>query len=165
LEYFARKSIESSPSLQGENSVDSLLNQLYTQIKRQELFSADIQTCLQNLRLAMHSGNNASSINNLQEILKKIRPLDIFEAQRLVLKAKDAAGLIAGKDIVLLIGETGSGKSTTIYFLAGSRMEATEVEIEPGKPLQHIAPVGPIKNPGLHNITTSPYHKSETRSR
>lgn len=163
LKYFTGKSSGSSSSLPGENIEVNLLDQLDTQIRRQELFSADIQICLQNLRSAVHSGNSADSMSPLQEILKKIRPLDTFEALRLVAKAKEAASLIAGKDIVLLIGETGSGKSTTIQFLAGSRMAVVQVQIGPDKFLRHITAVGQITNPGLQNITTSPHHKSETR--
>jgi len=38
--------------------------------------------------------------------------------------------LITGKDIILLLGSTGSGKSTTIHYLCGSKMDK---RIENGK--------------------------------
>jgi len=37
----------------------------------------------------------------------------------LIDKAKEAAERIRGKDVILLLGGTGAGKSTTIYFLTG----------------------------------------------
>ncbi|CAF0947135.1 unnamed protein product [Adineta steineri] len=159
LKHFAQK----SSSLQEKNFLPEMLNQLHNQIKQQGLFSEDIQTFLQNLNLAIESGKNSSSMNILQEFLKKIRPINISETQRLVSKSKKAAELIRDKDIVLLVGETGSGKSTSIHFLAGSEMQEIKVEIELGKFLQHVTAVGPIHNRGLQNVTSSPFHKSETR--
>lgn len=154
---------QNSPSLQEKTFLPEMLNQLHNQIKQQGLFSEDVQSLFRNLNLAVESGKNSSSINILQELLKKIRPINIPETQRLVTKAKKTAELIRDKDIVLLIGETGSGKSTSIHFLAGSVMQEIEVEIEPGKYLQHVTAVGPISNRGLRNVTSSPFHKSETR--
>ncbi|CAF4485181.1 unnamed protein product, partial [Didymodactylos carnosus] len=81
----------------------------------------------------------------------------------LVAKAKEAAELIAEKEIILLVGETGSGKSTIIQFLAGSTMEETRVEIAAGRYLEHITAVGQVKNPELNSIISSPLNKSETR--
>jgi ABC-type glutathione transport system ATPase component len=49
----------------------------------------------------------------------------------------------------LLIGETGSGKSTTIHFLAGSEMSRAVVNNLP-----HIA--FNTNNPELQKILTSP---------
>ncbi len=43
--------------------------------------------------------------------------MDLYE------KSERAAQVIAGKDIILLLGSTGVGKSTTIHYLAGSKMK------------------------------------------
>jgi flagellar biosynthesis GTPase FlhF len=45
--------------------------------------------------------------------------------QGLVKKTNEAARMIQGEDIILLLGNTGVGKSTTTHFLAGSRMLTT----------------------------------------
>ncbi|CAF5031461.1 unnamed protein product, partial [Rotaria sp. Silwood1] len=107
--------------------------------------------------------NYSAIVKCLNELLKKIRPLNVREIQKLVSQAEKAAELIRNKDIILLIGETGSGKSTTIQFLAGATMGQTQVKIGPGKYLEHITSIGPIKNSALINITSSPLQRSETR--
>ena len=103
--------------------------------------------------------NNAdkSSLDMLRVLLKEIRSLNIQEVLRLVEKANTAANLLKNQDIFFFLGETGSGKSTTIHFFAGSKMTKTTV-----KGLTHIAPTD-IKNPTLKSITTSPLGTSETR--
>ncbi|CAF4580786.1 unnamed protein product, partial [Rotaria sp. Silwood2] len=58
---------------------------------------------------------------------------------------------------------TGSGKSTTIQFLAGATMKEVRVQISPGKYLEHVTAVGSFKNPELNNVTSSSLQKSETR--
>jgi len=74
----------------------------------------------------------------LTTILKVIRPLNIPDIQRLLFKNKKAADSIQDQDIVLVVGSTGSGKSTTLQMLAGGNMKLEKVEIEPGKFLDHI---------------------------
>jgi hypothetical protein len=41
----------------------------------------------------------------------------------LVQKTEEAGAAIEGKDVVLLLGRTGAGKSTLMHYLAGSRMQ------------------------------------------
>jgi energy-coupling factor transporter ATP-binding protein EcfA2 len=53
----------------------------------------------------------------------------------------EAASQIRDKDIILMLGNTGSGKSTTIHFLAGSKMEEMEIN-----GIFHIGP-SQITNP------------------
>ncbi|CAF1581989.1 unnamed protein product [Rotaria magnacalcarata] len=67
------------------------------------------------------------------------------------------------KNIILLVGATGSGKSTTIQFLAGAKMKDTLIEIAPGKFVKHIATDGPVKNAQLSCVKTNPLSTSETR--
>ncbi|CAF1002734.1 unnamed protein product [Adineta steineri] len=163
LEYFERKLLNENTYLQEQTSIFEKLEVLNDQIKRQNLFSEQFQSGHQNLIIAIQNGNCLNAVCVLQEIVKKIRPLNVQEIQRLISKAKNAASLIHKKDIILLVGETGSGKSTMIHFLAGSNMQETRVQIAPGKFLDHIAAVGPFRNPELNSISTSPFNKSETR--
>ncbi|CAF3045236.1 unnamed protein product [Rotaria sp. Silwood2] len=118
---------------------------------------------MQDLERYVCSDDASSTVRCLGELLTKMRPLNVQEIQRLVDKAKVAGKLIHGKEIILLIGETGTGKSTTIQFLAGSKMKKTKVEVEPGRFLEHITADGLITNSGLENVISSARNKSETR--
>ena len=46
--------------------------------------------------------------------------------RRLVKKAEENAKLVTGKEAILLLGTTGSGKSTFTHFLGGSKMGLLE---------------------------------------
>ncbi|ETN98841.1 hypothetical protein RFI_38646, partial [Reticulomyxa filosa] len=59
--------------------------------------------------------------------------------------------------VILFLGGTGSGKSTLIHYLAGSKMEKQIVDGN-----NHIAPVE-VKNKALRNVVTSARAVSETR--
>mmetsp|Transcript_10356 Transcript_10356/g.21295 ORF Transcript_10356/g.21295 Transcript_10356/m.21295 type:complete len:210 (-) Transcript_10356:158-787(-) len=54
--------------------------------------------------------------------------LDVKTLMSLLEPSKKAAEKIAGKNIVLLIGGTGAGKTTTALYLAGSSFEVTDVD-------------------------------------
>ena len=58
----------------------------------------------------------------LQSLLLGIRPVNLVSLRGLIEQTKAAAEIVKGKDIVLLLGGTGSGKSTTILFLAGVKL-------------------------------------------
>ena len=163
LEHFERRSLRDCVSSKSEDGLKQLLSHLYDQVERQELLSEELKVTLQDLDRAVHSGDCLSAVCALRELLKKIRPLNVQEIQRLVAKTEQAAKLIRDKEIILLVGATGSGKSTTVQFLAGSKMEKTLVKVAPGELLEHIMAVGPIRNRGLSSVTSSPQMKSETR--
>ncbi|CAF1112595.1 unnamed protein product, partial [Didymodactylos carnosus] len=139
------------------------LRTLHDEINREKLLSEKTKAILRDLETYKTSDNFSFIVRYLEELLKNIRSLNVPEIQRFVAKAKEAAELIAEKEIILLVGETGSGKSTIIQFLAGATMEETRVEIAAGRYLEHITAVGQVKNPELNSIISSPLNKSETR--
>ncbi|CAF1552560.1 unnamed protein product, partial [Didymodactylos carnosus] len=141
LLHFETKLLEDSTFANVQGTVVLLFEKLQDQIQKQGWLSKEIQENLRDLN----------------------RPLNTQEIQKLVGKARDAAKLIRDKEIILLIGETGTGKSTTIQYLAGCKMKETKVEVEPGKFLAHIAIDELSTNHGLKNVTTSARNKSETR--
>jgi energy-coupling factor transporter ATP-binding protein EcfA2 len=102
-------------------------------------------------------------IKEFEKLLKIMRPLNVFELKFLINKAKSVADLILNQDIVLLLGKTGSGKSTTIHFLAGSQMIESEVELKSGKKFTHVIPVEPFKCRELYDVAISSRDESETR--
>ncbi|CAF4051045.1 unnamed protein product, partial [Rotaria sp. Silwood1] len=163
LMYFEKCLLGEECYLQDDKTLISSTQKLQEQLKKEELLSGDAKIIVNNLELYIINRNYSAIVKCLNELLKKIRPLNVREIQKLVSQAEKAAELIRNKDIILLIGETGSGKSTTIQFLAGATMGQTQVKIGPGKYLEHITSIGPIKNSALINITSSPLQRSETR--
>ncbi|CAF2865390.1 unnamed protein product [Rotaria sp. Silwood2] len=163
LTHFQQRLLEDCIVEKTPDSITVKLEKLQDQVQREELFSERIKTYFQDLNRTIHNEDCSSTVHILSKLLKKIRPLDLQELQRLIEKTKKAAALISDKDIILLVGITGSGKSTTIQFLTGAKMKDTLIEIAPGKFLEHITIDGPVKNVGLNSVTSSPLSKSETR--
>ena len=121
------------------------------------------QSCVVDIRKKIDMQDWITALKELEKLLKAIRPLNILEMKHLIDKAMEAKSQIKNQDIILLLGGTGSGKSTTIHFLAGSKMVISKVEIEPGKVIEHITPVEPYSNPALNNVSISSKAESETR--
>ena len=163
LVHFKQILLGENASWKNEETPMSSLEKLQQQLKKEELFSENARAILHDLKSYITSDSYSVILRHLNELLNKIRSLNVREIQRLVLKAKEAAESIGKRDIVLLIGVTGSGKSTTIQFLAGATMKEVRVQISPGKYLEHVTAVGSFKNPELNNVTSSPLQKSETR--
>ncbi|CAF3360653.1 unnamed protein product, partial [Rotaria sp. Silwood2] len=166
LLHFEAELLEDSMFANNQGTVIPLFEKLQDQIKKQGWLSEKIQENLRDLNRHIQNHDVPLLMRSLRELLAKIRPLNIQEIQKLVEKARNAAELIRDKEVILLIGETGTGKSTTIQFLAGCKMKATKVEVEPGKFLEHITidkSITSITNRGLKNVTTSARNKSETR--
>ncbi|ETO30347.1 hypothetical protein RFI_06773 [Reticulomyxa filosa] len=89
--------------------------------------------------------------------IQKKEHFDIKLMLEFVKKAEEAADTIKDQNVILMLGGTGTGKSTLIHFLAGSTMEDQIVD---GKP--HIAPVK-VKNKALANVRASADAASQTR--
>jgi ABC-type multidrug transport system ATPase subunit len=77
--------------------------------------------------LKKNCDNLDSYVNQIQkdalELLQLVIKFDFEEFFDLNEKVNSSAELIDGKDIILLLGSTGSGKSTTIHYLSGSTMK------------------------------------------
>ena len=64
--------------------------------------------------------NNWNAVSKyLGFIINKIRPFNIKEMLNEYKLTEEAAKTVVNESIILLLGHTGSGKSTTIHFLAG----------------------------------------------
>ena len=92
-----------------------------------------------------------------RQILIEIRPLDLYVLIGALKRNKDSAKIIENQSIVLFIGPTGAGKTTTVHFLAGSTL--SEVTDEDG--LRHFVPSN-FPYPELSTFTTSAGSTSET---
>ena len=118
-----------------------------------EAMDSLVKTAMMNARIR----NWNSVVTTLKQILRRINPLDMQKLFRLVNEIDDTAHLLKGKDVILFLGETGVGKSTTIHFLSGSILVPTVID-----GLNHLKPE-PIKNPEARKILTSPASQSATR--
>lgn len=54
---------------------------------------------------------------------RKLIPIDVLELERLIKKTDDAQEKIKGKDVLFIIGTTGSGKSTNILKFLGYNLK------------------------------------------
>ena len=86
-----------------------------------------------------------------------MRPFNFQEFFDLAVQVDEASNRIKDKEIILLLGSTGCGKSTTIHYLCGSKMISKTVN-----GLPHIESEK-VENPDLLKVKTSPFSKSETR--
>lgn len=139
----------------GQNQID--LEKLKKRLVIEELFSNSVKELYENLCRKFNRKDFDEASKQLANLLSTFRYINIPELLRLC-KQNDASNeMINGKYIYLLLGLTGAGKSTTLHFLCGSKMENCIVN---GMP--HIGPVK-INNSYLQAVTTSPKIQSETR--
>jgi energy-coupling factor transporter ATP-binding protein EcfA2 len=130
------ETLEQRLELEGVSSIHKSVSELTGQIRKQ---------------------NWKQCLDSLQKILDEISPLNVNELFRLVNTVDEAAELIKEQEIILLLGGTGTGKSTTIHFLAGSKMTKTRVG-----GLNHIEATQ-WRYAELEQVISSPFAKSETR--
>ncbi|KAL4445288.1 hypothetical protein ABPG74_022101 [Tetrahymena malaccensis] len=147
-----------------QSQLYSELEKLQRQLQLEGLMNADVKYLLSQIQQNIMSFNWQQAATQVEKLLKQLRPLNIAELKRLIYKTDEAAKLIQNQDILLFLGGTGSGKSTSIHFLAGSPMKELEVKLQGGKTLKYIGPViQKIQRQELKNIKVSPYAESETR--
>ncbi|CAF3259094.1 unnamed protein product, partial [Rotaria sp. Silwood2] len=131
-----------------ETKIDKEFEHLKERLKIENEESREMCHCIQELAVNIKHENWRNSLILLRKIFKNISPLNKHELFRLIKKVNNTARAIKNKDIIFFLGLTGSGKSTTIHFLAGSKMIETKV-----KGLNHIAPL--IKIINLEDINGS----------
>jgi len=90
------------------------------------------------------------------QLLAEIRPLDMQLLMHMVTKVAVASSQIKGKDVILLLGYTGSGKSTLIHYLGGSELRP----VLHGH-IEHLEPVVKEGSP-LAAVSTNHLPRSET---
>ena len=120
-----------------------------------------IKTLLKETTNFVNTSDWKEVVDKLAAIKRKLEPLDVELLYYYVYKALKATHILKDTDdIVLFFGRTGAGKSTTIQFLAGSKMSKC---IDSASKLPHITYQNDSNNKYLKNITCSPEKKSETR--
>lgn len=140
-----------------------VFEKLKIQIREQEFSNIEEVKCsIDSIEKSFHNNAKKLIINKLYTIINAIRPLNIHQLIVSLKEVKKMSQTVKEKEIVLLIGETGSGKSTTIQWLSGARLKRTKVEVEKAGYLEHYEMVdeGQVD---LSKVKTSPFMKSETR--
>eukprot|EP01040_Poterioochromonas_malhamensis_P013407 gene13407-14738_t len=80
--------------------------------------------------------------NEYFKLLNILRPLDLNRLRILLEKAKKAENEVKGRKVILLIGNTGAGKSTLTHHLCGSTFQAFEKGVIP----ETIAPIEALES-------------------
>lgn len=150
---------ENAPMLLTQEQMIGVFDRLKLQLKEEQLQDRQVSVYLGKITNLLNKPKlQYDDLSNvLFSLMKYIQPVDLDYILQVVDKTKEATGNIKDKDIILLLGGTGAGKSTTIHFLSGSTMVMEQLD-----GFEHIAPQSYDKS--LETFTTSPYARSETKT-
>lgn len=86
--------------------------------------------CLEAIRTTLKNGGDPiyivpSLLVDLRSLLFSLRPVNLVKLCRLLQQNRGTS--LQGKDILLLLGASGAGKTTTLLFLGGAKFQETEV--------------------------------------
>lgn len=141
------------------SNIDEECECMKNRLQIEELDSKNFERYIEILNKNFKNNNWTNILADSEVLLKKIRVLDIEKIKNLINKIHDTDSHIRNKDIILFLGPTGSGKSTTVHFLCGSKMERIKKF-----GLNHIEATENKKNPSIiQSIKSSPLMRSETK--
>ena len=89
-------------------------------------------------------------LENTVKLLKIVQPVDLNKLTALMETNQRAGDCMDNKDVVLLLGSSGSGKTTTLHQMAGTSFEEAEVD-----GFFHLKPTEFV-NPAVANYKTTP---------
>jgi predicted GTPase len=78
------------------------------------------------ITLDKNEDNLDKIVGCLEELKRNVQIIDIYHLQRLIKSALKTKSLIKGKDIIVMLGNTGCGKSTIILKFLGNNFKAIE---------------------------------------
>lgn len=119
---------EGKVSLFSDEEIKSMIEQLGVLLEEECLDAPHVVAALADLTANFKTMTFEKLALLTSQLLAAIQPLDIKLMVSLISQAELACSEIVDKDIILLLGPTGSGKSTTIHFLAGSELSETEID-------------------------------------
>src|SRR3990167_66427 len=127
-----------------EGTIDNI--ELQVETLKKQLINEDQYSFRIQEKIKAINKNDPYLASHILKILRDIQPINIFEIKDLVDRAKQAAKTVEGQEIILFIGETGVGKSTTILYLSKQKMGTCTCTIETGEVRKYIGPIGPLKS-------------------
>lgn len=126
-----------------EENIEPLLEDLSSALMKEGFFQDDFDGSAEVINLFNEIRKNPLELFKIdfsttvyQKFLQAIRPLDTNRLLVLLKHNKKAEFAISGKNVILLLGFTGAGKSTTTHHLCGSKFTTVKgfgdrVELEP----------------------------------
>ncbi|KAL4456870.1 hypothetical protein ABPG74_014508 [Tetrahymena malaccensis] len=148
----------------GKQQILGYLQETKNRLNVEELLTQDIEDNLLKIKSYINSNDLRKAVIETEILLKKIRPLNIYELKKLIIEAKQGSELVKDQEILLFLGQTGTGKSTTIHFLSGSKMVQLKSQVAQGSFLPYIGPdPNQIKNEDLKRVKIGFRYQSETR--
>ena len=112
----------------------------------------DIRDLLKTLYTVLRQERVTRKDRALREISQKLADLKALDLMKLVTMMdtqRKAGDAMEDQDVILLTGAVGSGKTTTLHFMAGTEFEETEVD-----GFMHLDPVS-IRDPRIEGYKTS----------
>ncbi len=157
LKYFKYTCADKLAAVVNPAAAMELFETMKRQLIEENLSSTIVTSVLDALAAAVPNGSADECAKLCIQIRNDIAVLDTDFLVDLLKQNKEAARRIVGKDVVLLLGNTGAGKSTTIHFLGGSTMQMV-VDERSGR--DHLKVVNTLSQ--LESFVTSSRSTSET---
>lgn len=105
-------------------------------------------------------GHTKRLLSELQKLLHVLHPVDVMLLNTLLQENAHTAGVIEDRDVILLLGPTGSGKTTTIIKAAGGTFEPKQLH---RGAVTHYEPISDSCSVDLETFKASAGSQSETR--
>lgn len=139
--------------------IGSLITELGRQLDKEGQLMADDSEALTAAQAKLKLGSHKGAQKCVQELLNRILPFKFVECMGMLEETLVAEKLLEGQDVVVLVGETGSGKSTLTHHLAGSKLERVD---NAGRGAYAVVKGTAVKD-ALKSVNISAAAQSETR--
>lgn len=97
-------------------------------------------------------------LENVSKMLRAIHLVDLDRLTKMMQKNQKAGNIMEGKDVLMLCGATGAGKTTTLHHLSGTTFREVEVD-----GFLHLHPTN-FKDHSLHDYKTTCDREASTRN-
>ena len=106
------------------------INELHKRLMEEEINYNHAKEIYDKIREYLETKDFNSALIQLKELYKILRDINIQELLRLTSSNESSLKLIKDKNVYMLMGLIGSGQTTTLHFLGGSKLVAKNIEDE-----------------------------------